>query len=139
MSNAQAGIGSQFKRGDGASSESFTAIAEVINITGPALTRDFIDVTNLDSVDGYREFITGFRDSGEVTITANWTRDGYVDMMTDYESDDSVNYQIVIADTGNTTLDFAGYVTGMPMTIPTGAQITMDITVKITGQVALTS
>jgi len=139
MSDALAGVGTSFKRGDGSSSESFTAIAEVINITGPQLTRDFIDVTNLDSTDGYREFIAGFRDSGEVTITANWTRDGYVDMKADYDSDDSVNYQIVIGDTGNTTLEFAAYVTGMPINIPTGSQITMDVTFKITADVTLSS
>ena len=139
MSEALAGVGTSFKRGDGTSSEGFTAIAEIINITGPGLTRDFIDVTNLDSTDGYREFITGFRDSGEVTITANWTRDGFIDMKADYDSDDSVNYQIVIGDTGETTLEFAAFVTGMPLSIPTGSQITMDATFKITGDVSLES
>ena len=139
MTEALAGLGTTFKRGDGTSDEGFTAISEVVNITGPALTREFIDTTNLDSTDGYREFITGFRDSGEVTITANWIRDGYIDMKTDYDSDDSVNYQIVVGDTSATTLEFAAFVTAMPLSIPTGSQITMDATFKITGDVTLES
>lgn len=137
MSDAIAGLGAEFKRGDGASSEGFTAIAEVINITGPGLTRAFIDVTHLGSTGGYREFITGFRDGGEYTFTANFTRAEYDLILADYESDDPVNYQVVLSDTDGTTFEFAGFVTALPATIPFDDKITVDVTIKITGGVTI--
>jgi predicted secreted protein len=139
MSDAIAGVGAQFKRGDGASNEAFTAIAEVNSISGPNMTRGTIDVTSLDSVGGYREFIGSFRDGGEVTLNMNFTRDGYIDMKDDFESSSTVNYQIVFPDTGSTTFDFAGLVTALGTTVTTDDKVTQDVTIKIDGQVTVSS
>jgi predicted secreted protein len=139
MSDAIAGVGTSFKRGDGASPEVFTAIAEVNSIKGPGMIRNFIDVTSLDSTGGYKEFIGGFRDGGEVTLNMNFTLDGYAQMLDDFEDDDSHNYQIVLPDTGNTTLDFAAFVTNLPLTVSPDDKVTIDVTLKITGEVSLTS
>ena len=139
MSDAISGIGAKYKRGDGQSNEIFSAIAEVSNIGGPDKSRDTIDVTSLDSTDGYREFIAGFRDGGEVTLNMNFTRDGYISMDADYLSDDLVNYQIVFPDTGETTFDFAALVTNITNVIPTDDKISMDVTLKISGPVTTSS
>lgn len=136
---AIAGVGASFKRGDGESNESFAAVAEVNSIAGPTMTRNFIDVTSLDSTGGYREFITGFRDAGEVTLNMNFTRDGYDNMKDDFESDSTRNYQIVMPDTGATTFEFAGLVTSIPLDIPTDDKITATVTIKLSGQVAMSS
>ena len=139
MSNAISGVGTAFKRGDGASNEVFTAVSEVDRIAGPTMTRDFIDVTNLDSTGGYRDFIAGFRDGGEVTLTMNFALGTYADMLTDFETAGTVNYQIVLGYTGNTTLDFAGFVTGLPLDVAPDTAVTADVTIKVDGQVTLTS
>jgi predicted secreted protein len=136
---AIAGVGAIFKRGDGTSSETFTAIAEVNSIDGPGMTRDTIDTTSLDTAGGFRTYITGFRDGGDVTLVMNFTRDGYEAMRIDFTTDDSVNYQIVLPDEGATTLDFAGRVTDLPMSIVPDDKITMTVTIKITGEVTLSS
>jgi predicted secreted protein len=136
---AIAGVGTAFKRGNGASPEVFTAIAEVNSITGPGMTRDFIDVTSLDSTGGYREFIGGFRDGGQLTLNMNFTYAGYNAMLTDYESDDAVNYQIVLSDSTETTIDFAAFVTDLPLDIKPDDRVTVSVTLKITGQVTLTA
>ena len=138
-SSAISGIGAVFNRGDGTSDESFSAIAEVNSIGGPDKSRDTIDVTSLDSTDGYREFIPGFRDGGEVTLNMNFTRDGYIAMNTDFESDDLVNYQIVFPDVGETTFDFAALVTNITNVIPMDDKISMDVTLKISGPVPVSS
>lgn len=135
MSDAIAGLGTEFQRGDGNTSEGFTAIAEVIDIVGPGLTRSFYDVTHLGSSGGYREFISGFRDGGEYTFTLNFTRAEYELIKADYDSDDSVNYKVVLPDTDATTLEFAGFVTALPMTIPFDDKVTVNVTIKITGGV----
>jgi predicted secreted protein len=139
MSDAIAGVGTVFNRENDGSSGVFTAIAEINSITGPGMTRDFIDVTSLDSTGGYREFIGGFRDGGQVTLNMNFTRDGYEQMRLDFTDDDSVNYQIILPDTSNTTLDFAAFVTDLPLSITPDDKVTVDVTLKVTGEVTLTS
>lgn len=139
MSDAIAGVGAQFKRESDESSGVFAAIAEINSIAGPGMTRDTIDVTNLDSTGGYREFITGFRDGGEVTLEMNFTLDGYNQMKDDFEDDDTHDYQIVLPDTGETTLEFAALVTSLPLSVPTDDKITISITLKVTGQVTLST
>jgi predicted secreted protein len=139
MSDAIAGVGTVFNRENDGSSGVFTAIAEINSITGPGMTRDFIDVTSLDSTGGYREFIGGFRDGGQVTLNMNFTRDGYEQMRLDFIDDDSVNYQIILPDTSSTTLDFAAFVTDLPLSITPDDKVTVDVTLKVTGEVTLTS
>ena len=139
MSDAISGVGAQFKRGDGASSETFAAIAEVNSITGPTMSRDTIDVTSLDSTGGYREFIGGFRDGGEVTLNMNFALAGYNDMKDDYELDTLTNYQVVLPDTGNTTFEFAALVTSLGLAVPMDDKVTSDVTLKISGEVTLTT
>lgn len=138
-SNAFSGVGTQFKRGDGASNEQFTAIAEINSIAGPDKSRGSIDVTNLDSTAGYREFKMSFRDSGQVTLNMNFTRDGYDNMNDDFESDDPVNYQVVLPDTGATTFEFSAFVQNLGMAIPFDDKVTATVTLKITGQVTMSS
>lgn len=142
MSDAFSGVGTVFKRATGASSSGgtvYAAIAEINSIGGPNKSRGTIDVTSLDSTGGYREFIASFRDPGEITLEMNFTRDGYDNLNDDFDSDSSVEYQIILSDTGNTTFDFAGYVTALGMAVPMDDKVTASITIKITGQVTMTS
>ena len=139
MSDAIAGVGVVFNREDDLSSLEYDAIAEINSITGPSMTREFIDVTSLDSTGGYREFIGGFRDGGTVVLNMNFTRDGYEQMRLDFEDDDSHNYQIVIPGADGPTLDFAAFVTDLPISITPDDKITVDVTLKVTGEVSLTS
>lgn len=132
MSDAVAGVGAVFTRDS-------VAIAEIRNITGPGMTRDFIDVTNLDSTGGYREFIGGFRDGGELTFTMNFTIDGYGALLVDYESDTAQSYELILPDSGATVFSFSGYVTNLPLNITPDDAMTCDVTIKITGEVSMAS
>ena len=138
MSNAVAGKGTLFRRWNTVSAE-WETIAEINTITGPGMTRDTIDVTSLDSTDGYREFIAGFRDPGTVGLSMNFTREEYEQMKTDFEDDNLKNYEIILPDAENTTLEFEGMVTELPLSIPPDDKITADVTIKISGSVTLNS
>lgn len=131
-SNAFAGVGTVFKRGA-------VAIAEIISIAGPNISRAHIDVTSLDSTDGYREFIAGFRDAGEVTLSMNFTRDTWDDFKDDIDNEDSVGYSIVLSDTGETTISFDGLVTALGMAVPFDDKVTSDVTIKIDSVLTMTS
>lgn len=140
-SNAFSGVGTSFKRQSDASSDGapYTAIAEVNSISGPNMSRSTIDVTSLDSTGGYREFIAGFRDGGEVTLEMNFSLSTYDQMKDDFENENTHNYQIVLPDTGATTFQFAALVTALGMGVPMDDKVTSSVTLKISGQVTLTT
>ena len=118
-------------------SSAWTTIAEVTNISGPGMVRDLIEVTSLDSVDGYREFIAGFRDGGNVVLSMNYTRAGLDEFLADFESDVIQNYEIILPD--GTSIEFEGFVQEFPLTIPTDSQITMETTIKVSGAPTINS
>ena len=132
-SNAFAGVGTVFKRAG-------TAVAEVNSVTGPNSTRNQIDVTSLDSTGGYKEFIGGFRDGGEVTLNMNFTKATYGLMQNDFENDDnSIAYTVVLSDATATTIGFSGFVQSLGFAVPTEDKVTADVTIKVTGPVTITS
>ena len=136
MSNAIAGVGTEFRRWNGSN---WVNIAEINSITGPGKTRDTIDVTSLDSTGGYREFIGGFRDGGTVTLPMNFTRSTYELMNTDFESDVLQNYEILLPDAELTSFEFEGLVTELGLGVPADDKISADVTIKISGQVVINS
>jgi len=133
-STAVSGVGTLFRRWSTASSK-FVNLTEITSISGPSKSRDTIDVTSLDSTDGYREFITGFRDAGTVQLNMNFTRASFDLMNDDFEDDDAKNYEIVLPDAENTSFEFEAFVTEVPLEIPTDDKITLSVTLKITGAV----
>lgn len=147
MSNAWWAYGSQFKIGDDGTAETFTKVAEIIDINGPGMSRDAIDVTNQDSTSGWREYIAGMRDGGEVSITANWipasaTQDGTDGILSKFTDDVLHNFQIVTANDGSSgtmDIDFAGIVTRFSPSLPLTEQGKLDCTIKISGAVAITA
>jgi len=135
-STAVAGVGTLFRRWSGSG---WVNLAEINSITGPGMSRDTIDVTSLDSTGGYREFITGFRNAGTIALAMNFTRASYDLMKADFESNDAVNYEIMLSDAENTSFEFEGLVTELPLTIPADDKMTADVTIQITGEVTINS
>lgn len=53
---------------DMAGGTNYVTVAQVENISGPALKRNTIDATTHDSPDAWMEFIKGLKDGGDVTL-----------------------------------------------------------------------
>ena len=136
MSNAFSGVGTKFYRAVVDVHDGYSAIAEINSISGPGMTRDTIDVTNLDSTGGYREFIASFRDAGDITLDMNFTYAGYLVLKNDFESDTLRFYKIVLPDVAQTIFKFSGLVTQIPVNIPMDDKVTATCTIKISGSVA---
>ena len=136
--SAISGVGTGFFRWD-VNTGVWDKIAQVKSIAGPTMTRAFIDTTTLDTTGGYRTFIAGFRDPGQITLSMNFEREGYEAMKLDFEVEEVQNYQIVLPDTDSTSLMFEGLVTELPLNIPTDDVVTADVTIKVTGSVNLES
>lgn len=62
-------LGTTLVKTKSGSEQADTTIADLTSIGEIGVESDEIDVTTLDSTGGYKEFIAGFKDSGEVAIS----------------------------------------------------------------------
>ena len=131
-SNAISSLGALLKIGNGASVEIFTAIPELRNISGPTMSAETIDVSHLGSTSGYRDYIAGFKEAGEITGEVNWTQAGYASLLTHFVSSALKNFELHFSDA--TVYEFSGRVTALPMTAQTGDAVRFNLTIKITGE-----
>jgi predicted secreted protein len=141
MSDAFWAVGSQFKTGDGATPEVFTAVAEVKDIVPPQMERDSYEVTHHGSSDGYREYIPGWRDGTDAEFLLNWlpnntTQDETTGLLSQFNDDELHNFQIVLPDS-IATLAFAGFITAFNPETPLENGADLSITIKISGKVTV--
>lgn len=133
-------FGTLLKKGDGASPEVFTTIAEVVSISGPGLSRDAIEITNHSSPSQFKQFLPGLKDGGEITLEINYDPAGATHKDTDggllYELAQGTaasNYQLVFSDTGGTTWTLPGIVTGFEPGAPHDDKLSASVTIKVSG------
>ena len=113
-----------------------TAIAEVLSISGPNITRETVDATSMESATRHREFISGLRDAGEVSLELNYTEAGYTALKAEHDDDDAGSYSIDLAN--GDTFDFSGFLTELSVEAPLDDKVTISASFKITGAVTYT-
>lgn len=132
------GFGTQLKRGDGGGPETFTAIANVTNIGGPSLSRETYDTTTHGSPDGWREFIGGLRDGGEVSADINYDPDEHDSLFDDFDDVESRTWQVVFPPAaGSAVWQFEAILTGFEPTAPHDDKLTATVSFKVTGKPTL--
>ena len=151
-SNAWWAYGSEFQVKDGSDGSAWMAVAEIIDITGPNMSMESIDITNQDGTAGWRDFTPGWRDAGEVSISANWLPahetqgDGTAvseaeGIFQSFEDDNIHSFQIVTegdGSAGTITIGMTGIITSFNTALPLTEQAKLDFTVKLTGAVTFT-
>lgn len=133
------GLGTQFQR-EGATAGTFVTIAQVASITPPQLEADDVEIEDLDPVDGYKKYLPGLLDGGEVSLTLNFdgSTTGHMDLLSDFNGRAKKNYKIVLPDTA--AWAFSGYVKGFaPQEITAGDVIQVEVTIKVTGKPTFTA
>ena len=141
--SAQTGFQSQFKRGDAASPEVFTALANVVSITPPQRSRETVALEEI--ANDFEEYIPGVLDAGEVSLTLNFNlRTGgnyseFASLQADQKAETTHNYQILIKDPtdGSTlkTIQFAAIITALnPTEVGRGTKLMVEATFKISGE-----
>lgn len=116
-------------------SEVFTTVAEVINISGPGLSLETTDVTNMTSTGAWREHIATLKDTGEVTIDLNWAPEdtGHVNLIADLNNRTLRNFKIVWPNVAATTWTFSGYVTSFEPSAAVDDKLSGSFGFKLTG------
>lgn len=133
--SAVAAHGTLLKIGDGnGGGESFTTIAEVLDISGPSYELATEEVTNHDS-GGWREFIPTLLDVGEITFDLNYYSATTQDQLeTDLRAKAKRNFKIVFPLSGGTdTRAFAAYITGIELQAPVEGVLKMSLTLRPVG------
>lgn len=127
------GSGTVFSRGDAASPEVFTNVGDVISIAGPAITKDEIEVTALDSTS--KEFIGALDDPGEITMELNWNPQDseHVNLRTDAEGSVVRNYRVTWSDVSATVVTFAAEVMEFTLNTEPNDAVKASTRLKISG------
>jgi len=118
----------------------YVGFAEATAVVIPGVTPNYIDVTNLDSPNGFLEFIPGMKDAGEVTIPANRTPALMALVFQHMNAGTLVEFRITLTPTSDQTvagdiIEFSGYVSLPESSTNAPDAQTMEVAVKITGEV----
>lgn len=129
---AQRSVGTVIKIG-------LDAIANLSSIGSPSITQEEIDVTTLDSAGGYREFIAGFKDPGEVSISGFFepTDAGQAALYAALESGDLQDFEIIYPADLGASWSFQGVVTGYNVTTDVGEAVGFEATIRVSGKPTL--
>lgn len=117
-------------------------IGGLTSIGGIEVTADTIDVTTLASAGGYREFIAGFKDGGDVAIEGFFdenTESGQVALQTSLDAGIAEDYTIAFPTTPKAEWAFKGVVTGFKVgDADVDGTIGFGATLKVSGKPVLT-
>lgn len=143
-SNARLGYGTILKRRIATSPLSYQEIAEIHQITGPTLKRDVPDVTHMQSPNGYKEFLAGLKEGGDITIEGNFVPDdptqrASTGLLGEFSSDVRGHWILVFADTGSPDVqwEFDAVMTGFDLSMPVDNKMTFTAVLKISGEPTL--
>lgn len=116
-------------------SPSYTEIAELREITPPALTRNEIELTNHNNEDD--EYIVGIRRHGTLTFNLNFvpqnaTHDHETGLQSAWFDGTRDIYRLTYPD--GTQWLFSGFVTNIAPSAPVDDRLSADITIRPTGR-----
>lgn len=115
-------------------------VAGLTSIGGLDLSADTIDVTTLDSDGGYKEFIGGFKDAGEVSISGYFdlsTGSGQKDLYDAFEAGDTKDFSIEFPAAMKAKWTFKGVVTGFKTDVSLEDPVNFEATIKVSGKPTL--
>ncbi len=114
-----------------------TKVARLLNISPPEITRDDMDVTDHDSPDGYKEYIPGLKDGGEVPIEGHLipTDNTQKGLLSAVDIDVPEPWTIKFPTVPRLYITFDGYVKGCKVgDAPVDGAMTFSATIKVTGK-----
>lgn len=115
---------------------SFTG--ELVDISGPDISRDSIDMTHHGSSNGWREFIAGLKDAGTLSLELQWDTDalppinGAVDTLT-------ITWPTAGAEVSGATFEVEAFCTAVGVQSPIDDKLMATVEFKLTGEPTFTA
>lgn len=128
MSNASAAVGTTL-------SWNSTTVNELTSIGDLDTSADDIEVTDYQATDGYKEFIQGLKDGGELEIEGNFypSDTGQSNLISDFNA--GTTQEVVITLPGSIgAWTFDAYVKAFATQVPLDGKVGFSATLKITGK-----
>ena len=121
----------------------WTAIPEAKGVAVPSVVRDYVDVTNLDSPGGFREYIKGLKDAGEISLPCNYTAEGYAQQIADQEAAGTIQYRVTLkpqpSQTTGDVFEFEGFPVPSLEGDDIGGVVGMTVNIRTSGDVTWTA
>lgn len=138
---AAIGYGTLLAFSDGASPPSFTVLAEVTDISGPGMSRELPDATHMESPGGWREFLGGLKDAGEITVECNHlphnsTQDATTGVLSLFASGARVAWRITFPVSPEIVWEMDAVVSAFEPSFPVEDKMMLSVTLKVSGQPA---
>jgi predicted secreted protein len=140
-SNARLGYGTLLKRRISTSPDTYQLVAERVSLGGPSMSRDVPDVTHMDSPNGWREFLAGLKDGGEISVEGNFvptdaSHNVSTGLLSEFYSDVRGHWIIEFPLTGSPAVfwEFDGILSGFNVDMPVDDKLAFTATIKISGE-----
>lgn len=116
------------------------AVVEVNSVGDIDLTADDIEVTHYNSDDGYKEYIQGLRDGGEIAVEGNFIPSdaGQAALLSDFNAGTVRTFLVTLPNTDASTWSGSAYIKGFTTSQPINDKIMFTATLKLTGKPSFT-
>jgi predicted secreted protein len=115
-------------------------IAQLTSIDGLNLKSDTVESTALDTIGGYKTFVSTLKDAGEVALNGFFDYATHGTLLDDFEGMTVQTYTIEFPDkltTTGTTWTFSAVLTDYHTSVDLGALIKFEATLKVSGKPTL--
>ena len=116
-------------------------MSEISDISGPDFSKDEIEVTALDTKGGFKSYIGGLKDAGNMTLEMNFDQKTFATMFDIFlkDGDAGVYWFAVILNDNATDNDksafwFQASVNQTPIRVSAGDRATATVTLRISGE-----
>ncbi len=119
-------------------------IAEIQTIGGPSQSMSEIEVTHHASTNGFRDFVAGLRDGGEITLEGNFIKTdttGQVAMHTDFQAGTARTWILKLPGWAASAPQWtgSGYVKAFSVNLPFDGKLGFSATIRLTGKPTFTA
>ena len=119
----------------------YVDLAEITDISGPDFTKEEIETTALDTTGGFKTYIGGLKDGGNLTLEMNFTRAAFKRLFDIFKLDGDAGvywFAVKFNDTATlidkSTFWFKASVTQLPVRASAGDRVTASGTLRTSGE-----
>jgi hypothetical protein len=122
----------------------WTPIPECKGVAVPEVEQEYPEVTSFDSPGGYREYIRGLKDGGEIDVPCGYTSAGFALMRSHQDAGAPIHYRVTLPKASNQTttgdkFEYQGFPTPKLTPGDVGDPIEMTVTIRVTGDFTFTA
>jgi predicted secreted protein len=108
-----------------------TSVGQIVSISGPNLSRDSIDISNMGSTNKWKEFLPGMLDAGECTIELIYDGTTVATLLAAQLTASASTMVVTYPDNG--TWSAAGFITSLGHSVSFDDAVKQSVGVKFTG------